>query len=211
MSTAAATLHSPDAHAEGASPATSKFGMIIFLISEAMLFAGLIGGYIVLRISDPGDWPPPGAPNINVNFGALTALNVVMLINSAILIGSSFTLHAAEASIKKHGKSGLGWMLLTIIMGTVFLSVQAWEWAHLYHEGMWFETAGIYSSCFFVMTGFHGLHVLVGLLLIIWCFFKQLLFGAFTKEKHVFFENTGIYWHFVDVVWIFLFVVLYVV
>lgn len=187
-----------------------KFGMVVFLLSEAMLFAGLIGGYIVLRMSGvSGEWPPAGAPDINVDFANLSVLNIVMLVNSAILIASSFTYHAAEASIKKGGL-GLVWLLVTLLFGSIFLSVQAYEWIHLHHQGLWFNTFGIYGSCFFVMTGFHGLHVFVGLLLIAWVFLKQLFTRSITAENHILLENVGLYWHFVDVVWIFLFTILYI-
>lgn len=198
-----------DAH-QSAPPAVCRFGMIMFLASEAMLFAGLIGGYIVLRLARGEPWPPEGAPDIGVQW-PLTSLNKVMIINTIILIASSFTFHAAEAAVIKKGKKGLGWMLVTLVLGTIFLSVQAWEWMHLRHDGLWFNTFGIYGSCFFVTTGFHGAHVFIGLLLILWCFLRQLFFGSITKERHASLANVGLYWHFVDVVWVFLYTILYVI
>lgn len=210
MSTAAQAIPANPEDSHLAEHSTAKFGMIMFLISEAMLFAGLIAGYIVLRASTVGDWPPAGSPDIGLQFPP-TMLNIVMIVNSIILISSSFTLHAAEVSIIKKGKSGLGWMLLTLLLGTIFLSVQAWEWAHLHHEGLWFNTFGVYGSSFFVITGFHGLHVAVGLLLIWWCFFKQLFTRCYTPQKHASLANTSLYWHFVDVVWIIVYVSLYVI
>jgi len=208
MSTAALTH---EEHEHPTPKRAYKFGMIIFLLSEAMLFAGLIGGYIVLRvIGVGGEWPPAGAPDINVNFANLSVLNIVMLVNTAILISSSFTFHWAESSVKKGGL-GLMWMFITIVFGTIFLSVQAYEWWHLHHEGLWFNTFGIYGSCFFVMTGFHGLHVFIGLLMIAWCFVKQLFTKSITAENHILMENTGLYWHFVDIVWVFLFAILYII
>jgi len=209
MSSAAIT-HEPSAHSDTVH-ATAKFGMIIFLISEAMLFAGLIGGYIVLRMSTVSDWPPAGAPDIGVNFANLTLLNVVMIVNTVILIASSFTLHASEVAIIKKGKTGLGWLLLTLVLGTIFLSVQAWEWAHLHHEGLWFDTFGVYGATFFVITGFHGLHVFVGLLLILWCFLRQLFTRCFSAERHASLANVSLYWHFVDVVWVIVYVALYMI
>jgi len=209
MSSAAIT-HDSEAHS-AATHATAKFGMVIFLISEAMLFAGLIGGYIVLRLSTTGDWPPAGAPDIGVNFANLSVLNIVMIVNTLILISSSFTLHASEVAIIKKGKSGLGWMLLTIVLGTIFLSVQAWEWAHLHHEGLWFNSFGVYGASFFVITGFHGLHVFVGLLLIVWCFLRQLFTKCFSAQSHASLANVSLYWHFVDVVWVVVYFSLYVI
>ncbi len=220
MSTAATALPHADSEHHGASPATSRFGMIIFLLSEGMLFAGLIAGYIVLRLAHPADWPPEGAPDIGLQIPP-TFLNWVMIINSVILISSSFTLHAAESAIKKHGRSGVGWLLLTVLLGTIFLGVQGWEWLHLKHEGMWFpnfsdehhtfDLFGIYGTTFFLITGFHGLHVLVGLLLIVWCLLRQVFTRCFTPTAHTSLDNVGLYWHFVDAVWIVVYVSLYVI
>ncbi len=217
MSTAALTHD--HAEPEGASPATSKMGMVIFLISEAMLFAGLIAAYIVLR-GPASVWPPEGAPDIGLVFPP-NLLNWVMIVNSVILISSSFALHFSEVQIAKHGKSGLPMLALTILLGSIFLSVQAWEWMHLKHEGMWFpgfgegehagQLFGIYGTTFFVTTGFHGLHVFVGLLLLVWCFLKQLFTRCYTRERHISLNNVSLYWHFVDVVWIVVYFALYVV
>lgn len=181
----------------------------MFLASEAMLFGGLIGAYIVLRLAQPV-WPPTGAPDIGITW-PLSSLNMVMIVNSLILIGSSFLFHAAEVSIKKHGKSGLGWLIATIVAGSIFLGVQAWEWMHLHHEGLWFNTHGVYGSCFFVMTGFHGLHVFIGVMLITWVFLRQLFTRCYHPQESTSLDNVGMYWHFVDVVWVFLYTILYVI
>ena len=96
-----------------------------------------------------------------------------MIANTFVLVGSSFLFHNAESAIKKKGKSGLFWLFATIVAGSIFLSVQAWEWNHLHHEGLWFDKHGIYGSCFFVMTGFHGAHVFIGILLIRGAFYAS--------------------------------------
>lgn len=192
-----------------------KFGMLVFLASEAMLFAGLIGGYIVLRIAQgPGSWPPPGAPEIGVKMPP-TFLNLVMIVNTVILLASSVTYHWGEVRMRKGGSGLIGYGL-TALFGTIFLGVQAWEWMHLKHEGMWFNSYGIYGSCFFTMTGFHGLHVFLGLLGILMAVWRaglrqmKLFSGQAPNPSHTFEELTGYYWHFVDVVWIFLYSILYV-
>jgi cytochrome c oxidase subunit 3 len=196
MSTATLAAHD-ETHAP---PRTAIFGMTIFLASEAMLFAGLIGGYIVLRLSSAA-WPPdPTSPHLPV---VLTGINTVFLISS------SFTYHAAEVAVKK-GKSGLGWLFVTLLLGGTFLGIQAYEWTHLYHEGLWFNKGGAFGSSFFVLTGFHGLHVAIGVLMILVAFFRQ-LGGAYTAQNHTYLILTGMYWHFVDVVWVFLFTVLYLI
>jgi cytochrome c oxidase subunit 3 len=190
--------------------------MMIFLASEAMLFAGLIGGYIVLRLST-GQWIPDGAPLIRINLAHPSFMNLMMCVNTVLLISSSFTYHAAEVAVKK-GKSGSFWLFASIALGLVFLGVQAYEWMHLKHEGLWFPVAstehhayqlfGPYGSTFFTLTGFHGLHVFIGVLLLTTALIKS-LFGVFTAENHVFLSLAGYYWHFVDVVWVFLFTILY--
>ena len=196
MSTAALTAHdSPSDH--HASQRTAVFGMTIFLASEAMLFAGLIAGYIVLRLSSPA-WPPsPEYPKLPI---LLTGINTVFLITS------SFTYHFAEVAVKK-GKKGIAWLFLTVLLGSLFLCIQAYEWYHLHHEGLWFNTGGAYGASFFVLTGFHGLHVLIGVLMIAWALIRQ-LGGAFTAQSHTYLILAGMYWHFVDVVWLFLYSVL---
>ena len=198
MSSAALT-HDHDVHAGKAPPATAKFGMIMFLASEAMLFAGLIGGYIVLRLSQP-QWPPfPDSPHLPI---LLTGINTIFLVSS------SFTYHFAEGSVKK-GKSGLGWLFISIALGALFVGIQCYEWYHLHHEGLWFNKGGVYGSTFFLMTGFHGAHVVIGVLLMVWVFLRQLLTRCYTPARHVSLENVGLYWHFVDGVWIFLYSIVY--
>ena len=199
MSTAALTAHdSPSDH--HASQRTAVFGMTLFLASEAMLFAGLIAGYIVLRLSSPA-WPPsPDLPKLPV---VLTGINTVFL------IASSFTYHAAEVAVKK-GKKGTAWLFVTVLLGSLFLCIQGYEWYHMHHEGLWFNTGGVYGSSFFVLTGFHGLHVLIGVLMIAWALIRQ-LGGAYTAQSHTYLILAGMYWHFVDVVWLFLYSVLYLV
>ena len=199
MSTAALTAHdSPSDH--HASQRTAVFGMTIFLASEAMLFAGLIAGYIVLRLSSPA-WPPSAdLPKLPV---VLTGINTVFLITS------SFTYHFAEVAVKK-GKKGTAWLFLTVLLGSLFLCIQGYEWYHMHHEGLWFNTGGVYGSSFFVLTGFHGLHVLIGVLMIAWALIRQ-LGGAYTAQSHTYLILAGMYWHFVDVVWLFLYSVLYLV
>ena len=207
MSTATLTNDSQEHH--GASPATAKFGRIIFLISEGMLFAGLLGGYFVLRWAENGfpwqtghAWPP------SKDIAKLPIL--LTSINTVFLIASSCTFHMSEVAVQK-GKAGLGWLFVTIALGSLFVGVQCYEWFHLHHEGLWFNTGGVYGSSFFVITGFHGIHVAIGVLLILWCFLRQLFYRSFTPSHHIGLANVALYWHFVDVVWLFVLTLLYYV
>jgi cytochrome c oxidase subunit III len=183
-------------------PQVVRFGMFTFLASEAMLFAGLICGYMVLRGGAGAAWEMPEALK-----NPLTTIKTV--IATILLVSSSFTLHFSENGLIKRGKGGKLLLLLTIVLGALFLSNQALEWAQLHQEGFWFNSAGIMGSCFFVLTGFHGLHVFIGVLLLIVSLIRSLQ-GKVTPTKHGFFECTGLYWHFVDIVWVFLFAILYI-
>jgi cytochrome c oxidase subunit III len=176
--------------------------MFTFLASEAMLFSGLICGYMVLRGGAGAGWQMPEALK-----NAETMIKTI--IATICLISSSFTMHFAESRLIKRAKGGIGLLLLTIVLGSLFLTNQALEWANLHGEGFWFNTAGIMGSCFFVLTGFHGLHVFIGVLLLISTLFRALT-GHITPQRHGFLECVGLYWHFVDIVWVFLFSILYI-
>ena len=198
----------PVNHAHPPTPAAiCKLGTIVFLCSEALLFSGLISSYLVVRQAGGfWNWPP--------NFGDGIELppmpKLLTGINTVILVSSSFVYHFAEVAVKK-GKSGASWILLAALMGATFVGIQCVEWTHLYHEGLWFNKGGVYGSTFFTLTGFHGAHVCVGVLLILWCFFLQVTRRTFTPKRHVALENVGLYWHFVDVVWVILYTVLYLI
>jgi cytochrome c oxidase subunit III len=183
-------------------PNVVRFGMFTFLASEAMLFAGLIGGYMVLRGGAGSAWEMPEALK-----NPLTMIKTV--IATLLLISSSFTLHFSENGLIKRGKGGKLLLLSTIVLGALFLTNQALEWFQLHEEGFWFNSDGIMGSCFFVLTGFHGMHVFIGVILLIVSLIRSLQ-GNVTPAKHGFFECTGLYWHFVDIVWVFLFAILYV-
>lgn len=196
--------HDPH-HAPPAPAATCKLGMIVFLCSEALLFSGLISAYLVVRQA-AGCWPP----NLGDGIELPPMPKLLTGINTVILVTSSFVYHFAEEAVKK-GKSGAGWMLGAALMGATFVGVQCVEWTELYHEGLWFNKGGVYGSSFFTLTGFHGAHVCIGVLLILWCFYLQVTKRAFTPERHVALMNVGLYWHFVDVVWVFLYTILYLI
>ncbi|MBV8967779.1 MAG: heme-copper oxidase subunit III [Verrucomicrobia bacterium] len=198
MNSSAIALELP--HKPG--PNIVRFGMLTFLASEAMLFAGLICGYMVLRSGAGADWHMPEALKSGPTL-------IQTIIATLLLISSSFTLHFSEIKLMR-GTGGKLLLLATIILGSLFLANQANEWNHLFHEGFWFNTAGIMGSSFFVLTGFHGMHVFIGVLLLITCLVRSLL-GKVTPVKHGFVECTGLYWHFVDIVWVFLFTILYIV
>jgi heme/copper-type cytochrome/quinol oxidase subunit 3 len=178
---------------------TTKFAMWLFLASEVMFFAGLIGAYVVLRGSAP-DWPV--VSNI---------LNVPLVAgNTFILIVSSVTMVRALAAIEDGDPNGMRRMLIaTAVLGIVFLSIQAVEWSALMSEGTTVST-DLFGSVFFTLTGFHGLHVLGGVVALLYTLVKAFR-GHFTQASHGGVELMGLYWHFVDVVWIFLFTIVYLI
>jgi len=178
---------------------TTKFAIWLFLASEVMFFAGLIGAYIVLRGGAP-EWPV--VSNI---------LNVPLVAgNTFILIVSSVTMVRALAAIEDGDPKGMRRMLLaTAGLGIVFLSIQAFEWSALINEGTTVST-DLFGSVFFTLTGFHGLHVLGGVLALFYTIAKAFR-GDFTQASYGGVELMGLYWHFVDVVWIFLFTIVYLI
>ncbi len=184
-------------HEEHAHGDMRLFGFTIFLISETMLFLGLFSALLTYRSVAPV-WPPAGTPELE---------KLIPAINTVILISSSLVIHQASDAIKKNNLKGVRQsFLITLLMGATFLAGQIWEYAHL-SFGL---QSGIFGSTFYVLTGFHGLHVFVGLLLMSTVLFRSMKPKHYTAESHFGIEATSLYWHFVDVVWIFLFLLLYV-
>lgn len=195
-----------------------RYGMILFIASEVMFFVGwfwaffdfslfpqpieVVGGEVqripetVARVM--GQWPPKGIEVINP-WG-------FPLLNTLILLLSGTTVTWAHHSLLHNDRQGLKTGLwLTIILGAIFSSIQAYE----YSEAP-FHFAGLnYGASFFMATGFHGFHVLVGTIFLIICQIRVYQ-GDFTPQQHFGFEAAAWYWHFVDVVWLFLFVSIYV-
>jgi heme/copper-type cytochrome/quinol oxidase subunit 3 len=174
-----------------------KMGMWVFLCSEVMFFTGLIGSYIVLRFATPL-WPVPG-----------TVLNIPLTaFNTFILICSSVTMVQALAAVQRGDlrKTKL-FLCLTVLGGAFFLSIQAIEYWKLLHENF-NPHVSLFGSIFFTTTGFHGFHVLCGVICMAFVTGKALL-GRYTQASHLGIETIGLYWHFVDLVWIVLFTIIY--
>lgn len=172
------------------------FGLFTFLVSESLMFGALFASYLIYR-SDSGVWPPEGT---EVEL-------LVPAINTIILVSSSFVIHQGDSAIKKNDVSGLRlWYLATAIMGVIFLGGQVYEYFTLGY-GL---TTNVFSNCFYLMTGFHGLHVFIGVLLILGVLWRSRRAGHYSDSKHTGVEMAEIYWHFVDVIWILLFGLLYI-
>ena len=211
--------------------ASFRMGMMWFIFSEVMFFAAFFGALFYARqfalpwLSGEGDgaltnqflwqgfvagWPTNGPAGIGGAFQTIPAWGLP-LINTLILLTSGVTITIAHHALKAgHRKSLLVWLGATVLLGCVFLFYQAEEYIHAYHELNLTLGSGIYGSTFFMLTGFHGMHVFLGTLMlaIIWL---RCLKGHFSKDHHFGFEAVAWYWHFVDVVWLGLFLFVYVV
>ncbi len=176
-----------------------KLGVWLFLVSEVMFFTALIGAYIVLRLGNPA-WPVPS-----------TILNIPLTgLNTFLLIVSSVTLVRAFAAAQDGNARGLRLGLVaTVLLGATFLGIQAFEYHKLVHHGLT-PSSSIFGSCFFTLTGFHGLHVLGG---VIWLTIVTIkaFGGVYDDGRHLGVELAGLYWHFVDLVWILLFTIVYLI
>lgn len=174
-----------------------KFAMWVFLGTEIMFFTGLIGTYLVLRMGSDR-WPAP-AEVLNV---PLTALNTFFLICSSVTM--MFSLKAIQEN--DQGRCNL-FLFFTIAIGGLFVGIQGLEYQALISENF-LPSTGVFPSTFFIMTGFHGLHVMAGVF-ILFCVWVQSLRGKYNKNDYSALEIAGLYWHFVDLVWILLFTLVY--
>jgi cytochrome c oxidase subunit III len=178
-----------------------RYGMFMFIASEVMFFVAFFWAFFHFSLfpehANSETWPPKGVMVFDP--WDLPFLNTLILLTSGTTV--TWAHHALIEGNRKHLVWGLG---LTILLGAAFTCVQAYEYAH---AAFAFKD-GVYSSTFYMATGFHGFHVLVGTIFLIVCFFRAVN-GHFTPERHFGFEAAAWYWHFVDVVWLFLFVAIY--
>jgi cytochrome c oxidase subunit 3 len=189
----------------------ATLGMWLFLATEVMFFGGMIAGYVVYRAYYPEAWAE-GSHHLDIRLGAF---------NTAVLIGSSLTMAMAVY----YGQSGkrralITFLILTMVLGSVFLGVKVIEYSHKYHEGLipgsLFTYQGtspnleLFFSFYFAMTGMHALHMIIGLgvmLVLVWMAYRNKFSPQYSSPV----EISGLYWHFVDIVWIFLFPLLYLI
>jgi cytochrome c oxidase subunit 3 len=178
-----------------------RYGMALFIASEVMFFAAWFWAFFDASLF-PGaaiehKWPPPGVQPFDP--WTLPFLNTLILLMSGVTV--TWAHHALREGNREQTLQGLG---LTILLGLTFSCVQAYEYAH----AAFGFSDGIYSSTFFMATGFHGFHVIIGTIFLIVCFWRTSK-GHFTPTHHFGFEAAAWYWHFVDVVWLFLFTCIY--
>ncbi|NQU69232.1 MAG: cytochrome c oxidase subunit 3 [Rhodospirillales bacterium] len=178
-----------------------RYGMVLFIASEVMFFVAWFWAYFTASLyptaAIEGTWPPPGIETFDP--WDLPFLNTLILLMSGVTV--TWAHHALREGNRAHMLQGLA---LTILLGLTFTGVQAFEYSHAAFK----FTDGIYPTTFYMATGFHGFHVIVGTIFLIVCFFRAQA-GHFTPEHHFGFEAAAWYWHFVDVVWLFLFTAIY--
>lgn len=184
---------SADGEGHGASPVL--FGTILFLASELLLFGGLFAAYFALR-AQTQPWPPEGVE-----------LDVArMAVSTALLVSSSVTYHASARAADRGNLGGMrSWMWVTIGLGVGFCAIQVYDYTTLPFE----VSSNAYGTMFYAMTGIHGLHVLAGIVLML-VMLDRIAHGAYRDGNTDGLHAAGYYWHFVDVVWIGLFLVLFV-
>ena len=201
-----------------------RWSMSWFIFSEVMFFGAFFGALFYIRaIVVPGlgtgitgrylwpdytgTWPTVG-PYIDTVFTPMAAMGIP-LINTIILVSSGGTLTIAHHALKAGHRGALKfWLAVTILLGFSFLCLQAYEYFHAYHELNLKLTSGVYGSTFFMLTGFHGFHVTCGAIMLTVIWFRCLK-GHFKPDHHFAFEGVAWYWHFVDVVWLGLFIFVY--
>jgi cytochrome c oxidase subunit 3 len=177
---------------------SSLLGMVLFIASEVMFFGGLFGAYFTIRSAAP-EWPPPDTPHLSAGYAAIL---------TTILVTSSVTMQFGVWAIRKNEQRRLLlWLGVSLLLGVIFLCMQAFEYYHLIHEGMTLSS-GVFGSTFYTLTGFHGAHVAGGAAFILICLLRARS-GQFTARYHDTIEMSSYYWHFVDVVWIGLFSTIY--
>jgi heme/copper-type cytochrome/quinol oxidase subunit 3 len=197
-------VHAPAEHAEGHHTSTGlsneKLGMWAFLGSDCLLFGGLISTFILLRAKGV-----TGGPEVKELYDI-----PFTSVSSFVLLMSSLTMVLALAGIQRgdHRRARI-WLLTTALLGAVFVSGQVYEFSVFYREGLGFST-NLQSSAFYTLTGFHGVHVTIGILMLL-SLYTMSLRGNLPTERSETVEIVGLYWHFVDVVWIVIFTVVYLI
>ena len=175
-----------------------KLGIWVFLASEVMLFGGFISSYVILRTGSD-HFIIPAKEMLGVPLAAL---------NTFVLITSSVTMVLALDHVQKGGQKGLiRNLVFTLFLAFCFLGIKSYEYPHKWHEGITISS-GLFGSFYYTLTGLHALHVIGGI-----GFMSYILYnawrGRYTPENHARVEYAGLYWHFVDLVWVILFPILY--
>ena len=211
--------HSPVsglAHDASGGISNPVLGMLLFITSEVMFFAGLFAAYFSLR-ANVSPWPPTEFANLlqpigihnGIPFTTETGALNLILPATLILITSSFTCQFGVWAIRQGDRKGLVRNIgVTVVLGITFLLMQAYDYTVLFSEGLTLAS-GPFGTTYFTLTGFHGAHVFGGVIMLATVLYRGMA-GQFSARHHDMVEATSLYWHFVDVVWILLFSILYI-
>jgi cytochrome c oxidase subunit 3 len=201
-STAYAPAETPEAEA---GPTNEYLGIVLFIVSEAIMFGAFFAQYFYNRILSP-EWPnPTGLPP---GFERVPAFPLPVIL-TVLLVASGFTAHNAQTAIRRDDRDAFqGWLIVTILLGVGFLAGQAYEYSLLMFREGFTPSSGIYGTAFFSLTGLHGLHVTAGVTVLIGVLIRAFM-GHFSSRSHFGVEGSVLYWHFVDVVWLALYATLY--
>ena len=188
--------HGPPVAHQSSRVTSTVLGMLLFIASEIMLFGSFFTAYFFVRVVNGYAWPPHG----------FELPRYVAGINTAILVTSSFTMHWALRSIRRNNRAGLqAGLVLTFLMGLTFLLTQFIEYARVGFA----PHDNAFTTIFFCLTGLHGAHVFVGLTILLFATIRAFR-GHFDSEHYHGVELPGIYWHFVDVMWIVVYATVYI-
>lgn len=185
-----------------------KLGMWLFLGSECLLFGGLISTFLLYKKKLNTF---PGFENTQINKLGANLFDIPFTsVSSFVLLMSSLTMVLAVSALQRndHRRTRI-WLLSTVLLGSTFLAGQVYEFTAFVKEGLGFTT-NIFSSAFFTLTGFHGAHVLIGIIILMTMFARSLQ-GRLPSTSSETLEIAGLYWHFVDVIWVVIFVVVYLI
>jgi cytochrome c oxidase subunit 3/cytochrome o ubiquinol oxidase subunit 3 len=189
-------------HATSTGLSNEKLGMWVFLGSECLLFGGLISSFLLLRSREVVDQVGPSVADLyDIPFTS---------VSSFVLLMSSLTMVLALAAIQRGDQQRLRtWLVTTALLGGTFVAGQVYEFTAFLREGLGFTT-NLQSSAFYVLTGFHGAHVTIGIIMLMSLAVMSAR-GTLTRQRSETVEIVGLYWHFVDVVWIIIFTVVYLI
>ena len=197
----AAAPHAHIEHDTNTGISNTKLGMWIFLASECLLFGGLITTYLLYKTPISIEQGPAPHEVYDIPFTS---------VSSFVLLMSSLTMVLALSALQRGDeRNNRLWLMTTAVLGSIFIGGQVYEFTTFYREGLGYTT-NIFGSAFYTLTGFHGVHVSVGIIMLMSLVIRSLR-GNLHKEQAETVEIVGLYWHFVDVVWIIIFTVVYLI
>ncbi len=187
--------------------------MWIFLLSDTFIFSCFLTSYMTVRITDTANWPIPSEVFALEIFGQSIPLILIAIMTFVLITSSGTMALAVNMAYRKDKKKAALLLIATALLGATFVSMQAFEWSKLISEGVrpWGNPMGSthFGAAFFMITGFHGLHVSIGVIYLLWCT-RRVLGGYYDKTgNYEIVEIVGLYWHFVDLVWVFIFAFFY--